>query len=141
MRLVVDASVAVKWFLPEKLSEAADALLMGGHTISAPDLLLVEAANTFWKKTRLGEMDPAHGDEALAALTAGAIDIRPTTPLLPRALAVARDIAHPVYDCVYLAAAEAWGAVLVTADERLCRAADDGNWKAIYSPLEQWTAT
>ena len=42
MRLLVDASVAVKWFLPEELSDAADALLTGEHEICAPDFMLVE---------------------------------------------------------------------------------------------------
>jgi predicted nucleic acid-binding protein len=46
-----------------------------------------------------------------------------TAPLLPRALAMARRLAHPVDDCVYLALAERERAALVTADERLPRAA------------------
>ncbi|MCH9019799.1 MAG: type II toxin-antitoxin system VapC family toxin [Proteobacteria bacterium] len=138
MRLVVDASVAVKWFLPEELSDAADALLTGEHEICAPDFMLVEAANTFWKKVRLDQMTPAKADEALSELAAGVIDIRPTSPLLPRALAMANHIGHPVYDCIYIAAAEAWPAVLVTADHGLAEAVKRGDWKAKYSTLNQW---
>ncbi len=138
MRLLVDASVAVKWFLPEELSDAADALLTGEHEICAPDFMLVEAANTFWKKVRLDQMTPAKADEALSDLAAGVIDIRPTSPLLPRALEMASHIGRPVYDCIYIAAAEAWPATLVTADRGLAEAVERGNGKAICSMLDQW---
>ena len=41
--------------------------------------------------------------------------------LADRALAIALDLRHPVYDCFYLALAEARGSRLVTADDRLLR--------------------
>jgi predicted nucleic acid-binding protein len=49
------------------------------------------------------------------------IDLRPTGPLLPRAMDMARHLGHPVYDCVYLALAEREDAAFVTADQRLVR--------------------
>ena len=42
-RLIVDASVAVKWVVPERDSERAAALR--GHTLISPDLLFSECAN------------------------------------------------------------------------------------------------
>ena len=45
------------------------------------------------------------------------LDLRPSGPFLGRALALARRLRHPVYDCIYLAQAE--GATLITADQRL----------------------
>lgn len=48
-----------------------------------------------------------------------AIAYRPLRPLAPRAAALARELDHPVYDCFYLALAEAEGAALITADRRL----------------------
>lgn len=47
MSLVVDASVALKWFLPEPGHEAALAILDAddaGQPLLAPDWLLVEAS-------------------------------------------------------------------------------------------------
>ena len=129
MNLVVDASVAVKWFVPEDSSEAAGRLLTGGHTLSAPDLVLVEAAVTFWKKVGLGEMDQGDADDALTALCAGTIKLQPTSSLIRRALVVARDIGHSVYDCVYLVAAEEMRAVVVTADRRFLKTAKSTAWK------------
>ena len=135
MRYVVDASVVVKWFAPEEMSDAADTLLTGEHELCAPDFVLVEAANVFWKKVRSGEMTDAKADEALLALSAGAIELRATPPLLPRALEMANSIGHPVYDCIYIAAAEAWPAVLITADRRLAEAVERGYGKANYTTL------
>ena len=52
---VVDASVVVKWFVPEVHSDAARRLLTLSHEYFAPDLLFAETANTIWKKIRRGE--------------------------------------------------------------------------------------
>ena len=59
MKLTVDASVVVKWYVSEAHSEESRALL--GHRLEryAPDFVLVELSNVFWKKARLGEIgDP-----------------------------------------------------------------------------------
>ena len=48
---VVDASVVVKWFVPEIHSDAARRLLTLPHQYLAPDLLLAETANTIWKRS------------------------------------------------------------------------------------------
>jgi predicted nucleic acid-binding protein len=121
--LVVDASVAIKWVVPEPGSEEADLLLAGDHALEAPDLLASEAANTLWKKTARGELSPRHAREALDVLLHGGLTWHPTSPLLPRALELARLSRHPVYDCVYLALAESVDGAVVTADESLLRIA------------------
>jgi predicted nucleic acid-binding protein len=38
VNVVVDASVTIKWFVPEPLSDEADRLLGGGDALFAPDL-------------------------------------------------------------------------------------------------------
>ena len=118
MNLVIDASVAIKWFAPELLSREAERLLDGGDALFAPDLLLVECGNIIWKKVRLGELARSDGDVALGALRSGPIDFVGTKPLVERALQLAHDIDHPLCDCLYLAAAEAVDATVVTADRR-----------------------
>lgn len=52
-------------------------------------------------------------------LLSSGLVIRSTRPLLNRALTLADRLAHPVYDCVYLALAEHERATLITGDERL----------------------
>jgi len=54
---VIDASVALKWFLTEEDSQGADVLFEGflrGRTeLLAPDVLLLEVANALWKQVVL----------------------------------------------------------------------------------------
>jgi predicted nucleic acid-binding protein len=118
---VVDASITIKWVIPEALSDAADRLRDGEHEFLAPDLLLVEVANALWRKTRAEEISAREADAALDLVRQSGIDLHPTGPLLRRATEVARRLDHPVYDCVYLALAEREHAAVVTADVRLLR--------------------
>ena len=57
MKLTVDASIAVKWFVAEPLHGEARRLLSHRLCLHTPDLLLAEFANTIWKKARNGELD------------------------------------------------------------------------------------
>jgi predicted nucleic acid-binding protein len=118
---VVDASVAVKWVIPEVLSDLADRVRDGAEDVLAPDLLLVEVANALWRKTTAREISAREADGAFDLVRRSGIDLRPAGPLLPRAMDLARRLGHPVYDCVYLALAEREEATLVTADQRLLR--------------------
>lgn len=119
MTCVVDASIAVKWVVPEALSTKADELLAREGELLAPDLLLVEVANVLWKKTVRTELSARDADRAFTLLMQFGIDLRPSAPLLGRAMQLARLLGHPVYDCVYLVLAEREDATLVTADARL----------------------
>ncbi len=121
MTWVIDASVAVKWVIPEVLSEQADRVRDSDEDVLAPDLLLVEVANALWRKTAAREITAREADDAFDLVRASGIDLRPTGPLVPRAMDLARRLGHPVYDCVYLALAERERAALVTADHRLLR--------------------
>jgi predicted nucleic acid-binding protein len=118
---VVDASIAVKWVIPEVLSDLADRVRDGEEDVLAPDLLLVEVANALWRKTTAREISPREADAAFDLVRRSGIDLRPAGPLLPRAMDLARRLGHPVYDCVYLALAARERASLVTADQRLLR--------------------
>ena len=121
MTWVIDASVALKWVIPEVLSDKADRIRAGDDEILAPDLLLVEVANALWKKTTSKEISPAEADRAFDLLNESGIDLRPTAPLLTRAMDIARRLNHPAYDCVYLALADREQASFVTDDRRLLR--------------------
>jgi predicted nucleic acid-binding protein len=118
---VVDASIAVKWLIPEVLSDEADRIRGDDNDILAPDLLLVEVANALWKKTARREISAREAEMAFNLLGESGIELRPTGPLLARAMDVARRLNHPVHDCVYLALAEREHAAFITADTRLLR--------------------
>ncbi|HVV95420.1 MAG TPA: type II toxin-antitoxin system VapC family toxin [Hyphomicrobiales bacterium] len=118
MTFVVDASVVVKWFVEEPDREAARRLLGDASPLCAPDLVFVEMANVLWRKGRRGEIAPGQHDRALDRVAAMIDLVVPSQGLMQVALAMARELDHPVYDCVYLACAEAQNATLVTADQR-----------------------
>jgi predicted nucleic acid-binding protein len=67
-RYVVDASVAVKWFVPEIHSAEALRLLSLYCELLAPDLLPSEFGNILWKKTRRGEIRVPEAVETFHAL-------------------------------------------------------------------------
>jgi predicted nucleic acid-binding protein len=59
----------------------------------------------------------------------------PVVELLPRAIELAFDLQHPIYDCVYLALAEREKAALITADRRLIATAGSGGHSALVKAL------
>ena len=118
-RYVVDASVAVKWFVPEVHSLEAAALLDPTHTLYAPDLLFAEVGNTLWKKTRRRELRPAEARVVLRGLASVPLGITPTRDLVSGALDLALHVGCTAYDAMYLALAMHHDCRLVTADRRL----------------------
>ena len=68
MRLVVDASVAVKWLVEEEYSDVADMLLDGRHELIAPRLMASEVGNALWRKVRMGEIERSHAGALAAAI-------------------------------------------------------------------------
>lgn len=117
MLLVLDASVAVKMVTNERGSDLAQALL--AHTLVAPDLLATECANALWRKSRTGSLSEQLAREALDLLLSLDIELVASRRLLPSALIIGQMLAHPLYDCLYLALAADIGAPAVTVDNRL----------------------
>jgi predicted nucleic acid-binding protein len=135
-KLVIDASVAVKWYLPEKGSESASGLLNGELRLLAPDLLIAEFGNTLWKKTRKGELMPREARTIVDAfVSTPPVIICPSTPLLPGALDIAVGFHRSVYDALYLALAVAERCPFVTADDRLVRSLQRTKLRALVQPL------
>jgi len=118
MRAVVDASVAVKWYLEEDHAAPARRLLDGTYELIVPDLFFAEIGNVLWKRWRRGELDGDVIAETLAALDRVPCEIRSARPLLSRAMALATSLRRTVCDSLYLAVAIDTGARLVTADRR-----------------------
>lgn len=51
MSVVVDASVVIKWFVPEAGSDAASRLLASEDRLEAPDLLFAEIQTRFGRRS------------------------------------------------------------------------------------------
>src|SRR5205085_5475716 len=81
--VVVDASVAVKWFVPEDNSAEALLLLDARFRRHVPVLLQTEVAQTVWKKVyQRRELDAVDGRDILDSLMITSMEIHPVTPLL-----------------------------------------------------------
>lgn len=115
---VVDASVAVKWFVPESRSVDAHALVSVPRLI-APTLIRAEVASALSKKARSRLVTIEHALEYLVILPRFFDELIETHELLAAALLMANEIDHPIYDCIYLETARRRNTVMVTDDLRL----------------------
>jgi len=116
LRLVVDASVALKWVLDEPGGDAADRLL--DDDLIAPSLWLVEAANALWRRAQRGELSAVQATARLAELRNAPIVTIPLEDDVVAAARIATELGHPVYDCLYLALAIRENTYVMTADRR-----------------------
>jgi predicted nucleic acid-binding protein len=113
---VIDASIAVKWVVEENGTPEALALRKTAR-LMAPELLVAECANIFWKKVRRNELLRDEAVLAARLLEGAEIELLPTRSLLEVATRMSIEIDHPAYDCVYLTVAMANKCQFVTADE------------------------
>jgi predicted nucleic acid-binding protein len=127
--LVVDASVAAKWFPPldqESLASEARVLLgrwiRGEIALVAPDLIWVEIANILWKSVRQKRCSLPPAKSALALLHEQNLRTVPASSLIDRAFQIAVTYRRTAYDSIYVALAVASNSDLVTADEKLANA-------------------
>jgi predicted nucleic acid-binding protein len=120
--LVVDASVAAKWFFEEDQSASARRLFSSRRSLVAPELLGVELANVIWKRVQRKELDTNAAVDMLADFQRLAVEIIPSAPYLPAALELAILTGRTVYDCLYLSLAMNQKTQVVTADRRFAAA-------------------
>jgi predicted nucleic acid-binding protein len=120
-QVVVDASVALKWFLNEPRAVEARLLLSGSHSLSVPDLIYGEIGNALWKRVRRKEITIHQGEQVLKALASIPWSVRSSSSLADAAFRIAVGTGCTVYDALYVALAVASGALFVTADEKLVR--------------------
>ena len=117
--LVVDASVVIKWFLPEIHSDAAQQLLHTDNHLLAPDLLFAELGNVLWKKVERGQLTQEDGKRLATDVCGIAVETVATGLLLEDSYALAVAVHCTVYDALYVALASRLRTTCVTADERL----------------------
>ena len=118
MTLVVDASVALKWVLPEEDSELAEGLLDRGVRLCAPAFVFVELANALWFQMRAGKLNATEAAGCMRDLRAAPLELWGGEEPLPSTLEWAHRLDHAVYDCAYLALALHLDGTYVTADRR-----------------------
>jgi predicted nucleic acid-binding protein len=126
MKYVVDASIAVKWYVPEVHSVEAERLLDPAYELHAPDLIVPEFGNILWKKVGRGELTAAQARKIVAAFIGVPMFKHAASPLLVAAFDGAIQSAQTVYDWTYLVLAVAFNCPMVTADEKFYLALRSG---------------
>jgi predicted nucleic acid-binding protein len=115
---VVDASVAVKWFVAEEHSDLALSVLRENELI-APDLLWPEFGNIIWKKVRRSELSEKDGRSILDLFLRAPIVSYSFAAMIAAALELALETGRTAYDSLYVTLAAAERCKMITADKRL----------------------
>jgi predicted nucleic acid-binding protein len=133
---IVDASVGIKWYVPEIHEADAQRLRDPAHQLHLPTLFDVEIANILWKKRRRGELTRPEADDILVKVAGLPLIRHPEAPLLSVAFNLADQTGRTVYDCLYLALAVQLGGQMVTADHRLVNALATTPWAGFIIQLQ-----
>jgi predicted nucleic acid-binding protein len=133
--IVVDASLAVKWFLPESGAEAAAALLLEPDEIVGPDMLAVEVHATLVRGANMVKSNRLEAETAIrrfqAMIELGEVTLMRSLPnQIERASNLAIGLGHPLKDCIYLALAMELDCELVTCDTKFAEKAK-GVWARV----------
>lgn len=119
---VIDASVAIKWFIPEVFEAEAKRFLDPNNNLYAPDLLPSEFGNILWKKVRRDEITMREAGRIIAEIETAPLILTSSLDLLSEAFRIATSTGRTVYDSLYLALAIRMGCQMVTADRKLYNA-------------------
>ena len=138
-RCVVDASVGIKLFVDEPLSEPARRLFEGlaadpPAELHVPDLFFIECANILWKYTRRFGRPLEDSQADLADLGKLTLRVVSTADLMEDALTLAAGTGLTAYDACYAVLAQRLEVSLVTADAPLARAV---SWAVWLGDLEE----
>jgi predicted nucleic acid-binding protein len=126
VRYVLDCSVALKWFVPEPLSDKAfvalDRFRTGDIEFLAPEVCLAELGHGLRKRVIGKEITAAEAGAAWTDVLSLDLDTIPTAELGASALALALDHLATFYDALYIALAARDGLKVLTADDRMVNA-------------------
>lgn len=121
-RLVVDASIVVKWFIPEPGSIEAIKLLNPNIQLYAPDIIRPEVANTLWKIHKRQMLTVDEASKIIENFLSSSIEICSSEALIADAFEIAVATGRTIYDSLYIALAIKRDSVLISADQRLVNA-------------------
>jgi predicted nucleic acid-binding protein len=121
--IVIDASIAAKWYLPEAGNDRADALLEANEELCAPAIIRIEVLSAVSRRHCSGGIGAVTAQEMMAEwledLDGESVTLWPDDLDLDAAMRFSIRIHHALVDCLYLACAVRLGAELITTDQNL----------------------
>jgi predicted nucleic acid-binding protein len=121
MKRVVDASVAIKWYVPEIYEQEATRLQKSGVELHAPELILPEFGSIVWKKVSRKEISERTGQRIVTEFSKTKLTVHSHASIIKSAYTGAAMTNQTVYDWTYLSLALSLGCEFVTADERFIK--------------------
>ena len=120
MKVVADASVALKWIFRDAPGEAdvaralslLDGVRKGTIELTQPDHWVVEVAQVTVLKA------PGHAKKLMADLRALPFQSVPSADILDKAIELSARLKHHLFDVIYHVVALEHGALFLTADDR-----------------------
>lgn len=132
--IVVDASIAAKWYMPDEIAVPLSSPHFIDRELIAPDILFFELYSLLCKRHRMGHMDKHMVETAIKdfqhMIHSKTLCLYPVAEYERQATNIAYDIKHPFYDCCYLALAQVENCAVITADKQLAM-----RGKAIHSNI------
>ena len=119
---VLDASVVIKWFVPEAHSESALKLKEVDARFYAPAFLTLEVGNVLAKKRRRNELTHGETEHIWRAFRQAPIRRQADGTLVLAAFDLAQQTRTALYDNLYLALAIELNSPFVTADRKYYQA-------------------
>jgi predicted nucleic acid-binding protein len=141
LQYVVDASVAIKLFIEQPMTDKAVLLFaqlkaFPSAQFYVPDLFFIECANVLWQYVRRTSYPAEEARQSITRLKQFGLEITSTLDLLPDALELAIAQQISAYDACYLVLAQRLGVELITADQKLVQALSGENYPVLF--LGQW---
>lgn len=132
---VIDACVAIKWFLPEKNHQKAGAILNQYNKMIAPDLFYIEMDAIITKKVRQKLVEQKDAYQIYQEIRNIPFEIVPYSLLSKMALDLSTALPITQYDACYLSAAIEYNQVVHTADRRFVRGMKGTPFEHYVTPL------
>ncbi|MGD9852664.1 MAG: type II toxin-antitoxin system VapC family toxin [Nitrospirales bacterium] len=123
---VIDASVAIKWFIPEIHSDVALHISALQARFHVPSFIRLEIGSVLAKKIRREELTMKEGDVILKEFSQLPLKYHPDERLFHAGYALALATQQSLYDCLYLALAETIDGAVITADRKFWQALSNG---------------
>jgi predicted nucleic acid-binding protein len=125
MRRVIDSSVAFKWVVPEPHSDKAlqlrDDYRNGVVELLSPDVFPIEVGHALTRAERQARIPKGTSIPLIRDILNALPFLHSSLPVLLRAVEVSSQLRVGLYDCLYVALAEAEQCELVTADDKLVK--------------------
>ncbi len=126
--VVVDTSALLRIFIPDgpipkNAEKAFRAAETGNASILVPELILAESAQVLNKKWTDKLLSTQEFDGLLEIILSMPMEILSHRPYIVRATELARIYKTTVYDALFLAIADQYGSILITADQKMKKVA------------------